>query len=491
MAKLTRVTAKVFGENASLTVGSSGIGQFGSAKAGTFNITGDVATIQALPAWSTGFRDAVTASSRFPALEEMTGLAKVLSYQNAYVLQEGISEWDAGTTYNIGSIVKVLDESNKVLLYQSIINDNLNTPVTNDTAWEKVELGGGSSRNIGEIVTSTIPLTDVGLHLLDGALIQGNGIYSAFVAYIAGLVSAYPDLFDTEANWQTAVTQYGVCGKFVYDSVNNTVRLPKYGSQIFTKSASGTVPVIGNGKTLGLTNGTASGALITNSSGAWVDSTGIGNVSTSTSHGTLINGHLGVTTDGTNSGLVADISSIKNYPLDCYYYIVIATSTKTQIQVDIDEIATDLNGKMDTDGTNAVSSVKFADSQWVTSYFAIAINITQKASDGGVDYSLSSYLPNDNYKYEVLFSGFGEGSTTSSGLYLYLITDTIGSVTDIIAGSSYNGAQIIRAKGTAYGAGCVVLPVGSARKVTAYCSNVNNGAYYLLALGYRRIGTNQ
>ena len=111
MAKLTRVTAKVFGENASLTVGSSGIGQFGSAKAGTFNITGDVATIQALPAWATGFRDAVTASSRFPALEEMTGLAKVLSYQNAYVLQEGISEWDAGTTYNIGSIVKVLDEN--------------------------------------------------------------------------------------------------------------------------------------------------------------------------------------------------------------------------------------------------------------------------------------------------------------------------------------------------------------------------------------------
>jgi hypothetical protein len=137
----------------------------------------------------------------------------------------------------------------------------------------------------------------------------------------------------------------------------------------------------------------------------------------------------------------------------------------------------DINGKID--------------GQWVTSYFAIAINITQKASNGGVDYSLSSYLPNDNYKYEVLFSGFGEGSTTSSGLYLYLITDTIGSVTDIIAGSSYNGAQIIRAKGTAYGAGCVVLPVGSARKVTAYCSNANNGTYYLLALGYRRIGTNQ
>ena len=34
------------------------------------------------------------------------------------------------------------------------------------------------------------------------------------------------------------------------------------------------------------------------------------------------------------------------------YYIVIATSTKTDIQVDIDEIATDLNGKADVDLTN-------------------------------------------------------------------------------------------------------------------------------------------
>ena len=31
-------------------------------------------------------------------------------------------------------------------------------------------------RNIGEIVASPLPLTDAGLHLLDGSLIQGGGI---------------------------------------------------------------------------------------------------------------------------------------------------------------------------------------------------------------------------------------------------------------------------------------------------------------------------
>ena len=48
MAKLTRVTGKVFGSAATATV--RGIGQFGSAAAGTPNLTTDVATIQALPA---------------------------------------------------------------------------------------------------------------------------------------------------------------------------------------------------------------------------------------------------------------------------------------------------------------------------------------------------------------------------------------------------------------------------------------------------------
>jgi hypothetical protein len=128
----------------------------------------------------------------------------------------------------------------------------------------------GESRNIGQIIPSAIPLTDAGLHLLDGALIQGDGIYSAFVTYIAGLVSTYPDLFVSESDWQSAVSSKGICGKFVYDSTNNTVRLPKYGMQIITKiptastipvSAPVSVNVYGNGKVLGLTNGTQNAGL--------------------------------------------------------------------------------------------------------------------------------------------------------------------------------------------------------------------------------------
>ena len=36
-------------------------------------------------------------------------------------------------------------------------------------------------RNIGEVITSLIPLDDAGLHLLDGTKLSGSGIYEGFI----------------------------------------------------------------------------------------------------------------------------------------------------------------------------------------------------------------------------------------------------------------------------------------------------------------------
>lgn len=230
---------------------------------------------------------------------------------------------------------------------------NIDTALNNN--WDKIDeaiSNSGGARNIGEIVTSTIPLTDAGLHLLDGSLIQGDGIYSDFVDYIAGLVSTYPDLFVTESDWQQSITNYGVCGKFVYDSVNNTVRLPKYSNKIYTQDLTSTVPVKGNGMTLGLTNGTNNYGFIGYGGGAYGIISQYGEaVKTGTTTGSNMNGNIGLTTDSSKSGVIADLSNITT-SLEGYYYIVVATSTKTNIQVDIDEIVTDLNGKADRDLLN-------------------------------------------------------------------------------------------------------------------------------------------
>lgn len=275
----------------------------------------------------------------------------------------------AGYTSNVGTVTSVNNVSpvnGNVTLSIPTVNDatltitqggtTKGTFTANASSNVMIDLdsGGGSSRNIGEIVSSTIPLTDVGLHLLDGALIQGSGSYADFVDYIAGLVSTYPDLFTTESAWQTAVTTYGVCGKFVYDSVNNTVRLPKYNFKIYT--GGGTASVVGNGTALGLTNGNKEGYLSSWRPGSSVSGTlALSNSSTlgnnSGNYATGSTSAFGISLDPEKSGLVAQLSDITT-SLDGYYYIVIATSTKTDIEVDIDEIATDLNGKADIDLSN-------------------------------------------------------------------------------------------------------------------------------------------
>jgi hypothetical protein len=99
MTKYSRITGKVFGAAAEPTGDNPQIGQFGSALAGTYNGTSDIAEIQNLAAWDNGFIGCVTPNTQFPPLPEMTGFGKVLSQQICYLLQQGIAEWDNATNY--------------------------------------------------------------------------------------------------------------------------------------------------------------------------------------------------------------------------------------------------------------------------------------------------------------------------------------------------------------------------------------------------------
>ena len=217
-----------------------------------------------------------------------------------------------------------------------------------------ISAGGSSAfknNNVGEIIQSTIPLSDAGLHLLDGSVISGSGAYSAFVTHIAGLVSGHSELFTTEANWQTSVTNYGVCGKFVYDSVNNTVRLPK-----ITGFTEGTIDptVLGDLVEAGLPNITGESQWESpgdnvsryNANGAFSRTTETGAMGlTWASEST---GYYKETFDASRSNSIyGNSTTVQPQSIKVLYYIVIATTTKTDIQVDIDEVMTDLNGKVD------------------------------------------------------------------------------------------------------------------------------------------------
>ena len=203
---------------------------------------------------------------------------------------------------------------------------------------------------IGQIISSIIPLTDAGLHLLDGSVIQGGGIYDAFVQYIANLVNIYPQCFTDETTWQNTVNSKGVCGKFVYNSVNNTVRLPK-----ITGFIEGTVDsnTLGDLVEAGLPNITGSiefGNLqniswpyaVSSTSGAFY-SENSGYVADVGTNSVSNYNHTGNFDASLSNPIYGNSNTVQPQSIKVFYYIVIATTTKTDIEVDIDEVITDLN----------------------------------------------------------------------------------------------------------------------------------------------------
>lgn len=359
-------------------------------------------------------------------------------------------------------------------------------------------------RNVGELVTALLPLTDAGLHLLDGSRLSGDGIYKGFVEYVAELYAENPNAnyFTTETAWQSSVSTYGSCGKFVYDSTSNTVRLPKV-SDILQCTTD--LNALGNLIEAGLpsmtTNTTGAhthtrGTM--NITGTWapagldigynITPTGAFSNSTRASNNYLghdaksgntpyinfnaANGWSGETSSNgnhshtVNTGVRAT-STVQPQTIKGLVYIVIANSTKTDIQVDIDQIATDLNGKADRDGSNMDASVKNFDGQWVW----VGVTVSQATAIGNYTIDLSSYLPNDNYAYECMFAW--DITTVANGL-----TGTVIGSTNAF---SYNG--IINGGFTNH------ILTGKTVGFAIWNSPLQSCNVKLIR--YRRVGTNQ
>jgi hypothetical protein len=115
--KISRVFHKIFGNSGA----TSNFGQFGSEAASVGNKTKDISNIQGLSAWDNGWQDAVNASNKAPFLEDMNSCIYEHSYHLAYVLQEGIPEYDSNSFYFIGSIVK---RTGTTEIYASLTDSN-------------------------------------------------------------------------------------------------------------------------------------------------------------------------------------------------------------------------------------------------------------------------------------------------------------------------------------------------------------------------------
>lgn len=229
-------------------------------------------------------------------------------------------------------------------------------------SWQPVQ-----SRNVGEYVWSALPLTDAGLHLLDGSLLPTGGIYDGFVQYVTGLQSNYPDLFCTQDEFDASVSAYGSCGKFVVTS--SDVRLPKV-SDILQGTTD--VTAVGDLIEAGLPNikGEARASRWINdeqtpqASGAFQWKDGYSNLGGAQN---VTNNTRAFAFDASRSSpIYGKSTTVQPQTIKALLYICVATAVKTQIQVDIDNIATDLNGKLDKSGGTMTGNITWQGSGTLT-----------------------------------------------------------------------------------------------------------------------------
>ena len=129
-SKIIRKTASIF--CGGLSAGSDQVEQFGSkVVTGTPNYSVDPAVIQELSAWADGWKPALNATNNSEYLQDRNAVDLVATYQIAYLLQQGIPEWDSATPYFINSIVKYGG-----IFYNSLVDNNTgNEPDTSPTDW--------------------------------------------------------------------------------------------------------------------------------------------------------------------------------------------------------------------------------------------------------------------------------------------------------------------------------------------------------------------
>lgn len=237
---------------------------------------------------------------------------------------------------------------------------------------------GGSGLVFGSTIFSLIPLTEAGLHLLDGSLLNVGGIYDEAITKISALKSSNPNLFTTEENWQSSVSSHGVCGKFVYTE-GVSLRLPKV-----TGFVEGTLDAgaLGDLVEAGLPNitGTFFNSQERENVGLSFEPTGAFYRAAQAGNG--VEGEMGwFETIGLDASLSNKLygksNTVQPQAIKGYLYIVLAITTKTNVQVNIDNVVTDLNNKVDKGSINEIVSRGLGYNQnWV--------NVTTKRVSGAI-----------------------------------------------------------------------------------------------------------
>lgn len=201
------------------------------------------------------------------------------------------------------------------------------------------------NRFVGEVFSSLVPINDNGVKLLDGSVLEVGGIYDEFINHIVGFKEGYPNLFCTEEEWNTSISTYGVCGKFVYVE-GASLRLPK-----ITGFIEGTLDAteLGNLIEAGLPNIKGVSNIGGNAAKSALAGGALKQVRYQQNY--ILIGAANDTNDLAEVELDASLynpiygnsSTVQPQSIRVYYYIVVANGIKQDVEIDLDNVLTEVN----------------------------------------------------------------------------------------------------------------------------------------------------
>ena len=260
--------------------------------------------------------------------------------------------YDQNETYSDKSVVYDFDTSGQLKLYKSKVDNNTGNPLSDTTKWEEVSLGG-SGMPVGTIFAHTCSADFVPENSLpcDGneyTQAQFPTLYSDWL--VAGRLNTC-----TYEEYLTEITASGECLKWALDTDSQKFKVPTI-KNIFIRGAVSTAPAVGNGMTIGLTNGSTnfgltgtrqdSVGLITNPNlyGSSLSSSYIGSSAN-------LNGVYGLTSDPTKSGIIVDTSDLL-MTQTIRYFVVVSTGSINQSEMDWSQWVSSLAEKLNIDHSN-------------------------------------------------------------------------------------------------------------------------------------------
>ena len=178
--------------------------------------------------------------------------------------------------------------------------------------------------------------------------------------------SILPNQFNTKRNYQWFINTYGVCGQYILDPTNKTITLPRITGileGVVQSSESNHVvdaglPNITGSFVRNVTTVPLSNATSFSTSGALGMSSGTTSQAYSTTSSSATRA-TGITFNASNSNSIyGNSTTVQPQTVTVYYYIVLSTLTKTDIETDIDNVVTDLNNKADKDFSNCEAQDK-------------------------------------------------------------------------------------------------------------------------------------